>query len=129
MKARLTRASFCTGHLTPASAAIDQDVERRLVRAALLDQLEREVQVDVVPGRQRYRVTRVEARADQLLGAPVLDALDLRLRDDVYFSRSHVPRIRCETPRGSPPEGGSLSEFGVRGAALAAWRSGLPAAP
>src|SRR6476659_1398224 len=128
MKARLTRASFCPGYLTPASAALDQDVERRLVRAALLDQLDREVQVDVVPGRQRHRVTRVEARADQLLGAPVLDALDLRVRNDVYLSRSHVSRIRCEAARGSPPEGGSVSGLGRRAAAPAAWKSGLRAA-
>ena len=80
---------------------------RRLVGAALLDQLDREVQVDVVPGRQRHRVARVEPGADQLLGAPVLDALDLRLGDDMYFRRSHVPGIRCEAARGSPPEGGS----------------------
>src|SRR3954464_13480034 len=118
MEARLTRATFCPVVETPAS---DQDVDRRLVGAALLEQLDREVQVDVVPGRQRHRVARVEARADQLLGAPVLDALDLGLDDDVCLSRSHVPRIRCEAARGSPPEGGSLSGSGELCAAPAAW--------
>src|SRR3954466_8755016 len=73
---------------------LNQDVEGRLVRTALLDQLAREVQVDVLPGRESHRVARVEARADQLLGAPVLDAIDLRLGDDLCLCRSHVPGIR-----------------------------------
>src|SRR4051812_26207464 len=102
--ARVTRATFCPAGRTPA---LDENFYGRLVGAALLDQLDREVQVDVVPRRQRHRIAGVEARADQLLGAPVLHALDLRLGDDVYLSRSHVPGIRCEAACGSPPEGGS----------------------
>src|SRR3954463_13336909 len=86
---------------------LNQDVERRLVGAALLDQLDREVQVDVVPGRQRHSVARVESGPDELFGAPVLDALHLRLGDELYLCRSHVPGIRCRAASGSPPVGGS----------------------
>src|SRR5215210_8990590 len=88
-------ATFCPGRMTPASAeALDQDVERRLVRAARLDELDREVQVDVVPRRQRARVTPVVAGPDELLRAPALHALLLRLGNELDVRRRHLEAIR-----------------------------------
>src|SRR3954454_1946616 len=55
--ARVTRATFCPEAWTPA---LDQDLDGRFVGAALLDQLDREVQVDVVPRCQRHRIAGVE---------------------------------------------------------------------
>src|SRR5436853_6306771 len=46
IEARFTRAPFCPGVRTPA---LDENFYGRLVGTALPDQLDREVQVDVVP--------------------------------------------------------------------------------
>src|SRR5215831_10434789 len=126
MDARLTRATFCPRGPRPAPVRRDrrgvaprrlsrrsvepdlnQDVDRRVVRAPLLDQRNRHVQVDVVPRRECDGVTGVVARADELFGAPLLDALLLGLADDVYFRSSHAFGIRSERASGSPPAGGS----------------------
>src|SRR4029453_9629284 len=108
MKARLTRATFCPGAPTPASAsALNQDVDSCLVGTALPDELDREVQVDVVPRGERDCVARVEAGPDELLGPPVLHALLLGLGSDVKFRRSHTSGIRPNGSVGSPPAGGS----------------------
>src|SRR5689334_13272129 len=74
MEARITGATFCPRPGTPACCreVLDEDLDRRLVRTALLDQLDREVQVDVVPGRQGEGVARFVAGTDELLGSPVL---------------------------------------------------------
>src|SRR4051794_25457022 len=111
MNARLTRATFCPPALTPASATggSDQDVEGGLVRTALLDQRDREMEVDVVPRGERDRVARVVAGAHELLGPPVLDALRFRLGLDVEFRRSHLQAIRWLGALGSPPPGGYQS--------------------
>src|SRR5436190_16574926 len=52
MYARLTGETFCPPRQTPAATNSDQDLDRRLVRATLLDQLDRPMEVDVVPGRE-----------------------------------------------------------------------------
>src|ERR1700750_2998008 len=116
MNARLTRATFCPRSLSPAP--LDQDLDRRLVRAALLDEVDREVQVDVVPGCERDRVSRVVAGPDQLLRTPVLDALELGVDLDVNVRRIHLFGIRVRGGCGSPPAGGSQR---IRRASSSAW--------
>jgi len=87
------------GHILPTGLnaclfELDQDLDRGLVRAALPDQLDREVQVDVVPGSQGEGVARVVARANQFLGPPVLDLLLLGFSGNVKLGRSDVVLIR-----------------------------------
>src|ERR671939_693960 len=108
MKAWLTWATFCPPVPRPAAPSrSDQDLDRRLVRTALLDQLDREVQVDVVTAGEGDGVTGVVAGADELLRAPVLDAIQLGVDLDVKVRRRHPFGIRCGRAGGSPPAGGS----------------------
>src|SRR5215208_1318555 len=108
MEARLTPATFCPRRATPASVCdLNQDVDGRLIGTALLDEFDREVQIDVVPGCERDGVARVEAGTDELLGAPVLDSLHLGVAGDVNFRSSHTFGIRSNGGHGSPPAGGS----------------------
>src|SRR3954470_6267482 len=55
IEARNTGSTFCPGMAMPA---LDQDVDCGLDRAALLEQLDGAVQVDVVPGGERDCVGR-----------------------------------------------------------------------
>src|SRR5262249_13047907 len=72
-----------------ASEPSDQDLEGDVRRAAGLDQVDREVQVDVVPGRQLRRVSRRETGALELGAAPVLDSLYLALLGGADVCRRH----------------------------------------
>src|SRR4029453_13538700 len=115
MKARLTRATFCPWPTRPARGNaldreeldLDQDVDGRLVRAAALDQLDCQMQVDIVPGGERHGVARVEAGPDELLGTPELDPLHLGLGGEINIRSSHTFGIRWIRGPGSPPAGGS----------------------
>jgi hypothetical protein len=53
----------------------EQDVERRLVRAAAPGKVGREMQVDLCMRGQEERVTRLVAGRDELLQAPAKDEL------------------------------------------------------
>src|ERR1051325_8908666 len=103
MDAGVTGRTFCPRVKRPA---LDQDLDRELVGAAALDQLDGQVQVDVVPGRQRDGIARRVAGSDQLLGAPVLDALELGVDEDGEIRSGHSYfRIREIRRSGSPPAG------------------------
>src|SRR5689334_15483087 len=95
MEARLTAGDILPAWRNACARCLDQDVDRRLVRAPVLDQLDRQVQVDVVPRREGDGVAGVVARSNELLGAPVLDAIELGVLDDMYLRRSHAFGIRC----------------------------------
>jgi hypothetical protein len=69
---------------------LEQDLKRDRNRAALADQVDREVQVDVVLGRQPRRVARRVAGALQLLGASLLDPLELGVQIESCLRRSHL---------------------------------------
>ena len=61
---------------------LEEDLEGEAFRAASLKQLDRPVEVDVVPRGERRRVAGVEARALELVLAPPLDAIELVLLPD-----------------------------------------------
>jgi hypothetical protein len=56
-----------------------QDLHGELGRAAVLDKLDRAVQIDVRPRGELVRDDTVLARADECLGTPALDPLALGL--------------------------------------------------
>src|SRR5215211_1680995 len=65
------------GILAAAIRRSEQDLQRQLGRAAVLDQLDRPVEVDVVPGRESGGRGGRVARALELGGAPALHPLQL----------------------------------------------------
>src|SRR5919201_2125439 len=85
--------------------ALEQDAERELGRAALRDEIDREVEIDLGPPREHLRLRRVVAGARELLDAPALDPLALGLDRDFEICHRHQPSLRSCPPRGSPPGG------------------------
>src|SRR3954452_1226627 len=65
------------GRPEEASGPLDQDLERHVGRAARLDEVDREVEVDVVARRELRRVRGREPGPLELGGAPPLDSLYL----------------------------------------------------
>src|SRR6266540_5817949 len=116
MKARVTGRTFCPPAPRPADdCGLDQDVDRQLVRTAVLDEADREVEIDVVPGGKRDRVARVVTGPHELLGTPVLDPFHLVLRKKLELNRRHVLAIRSRAAIGSPLSGGSVMSVGSTG--------------
>src|SRR6201999_798570 len=73
---------------------LKQDAEGGFRRAARADELDRAVEIDVVPGGELHGRLVVEAAPLELLGAPALDPLLLGFLD-MNFGRRHqwVPLI------------------------------------
>ena len=68
----------------------EKDLERGVDRAAELDELDRAVQVDVVPLGQLSCGSGVVPRPLELLSPPAHDAIGLGLFDLDFLSHSHV---------------------------------------
>src|SRR5256885_15307300 len=105
---------FCPSPRWPAAGPLGQDLHRELDAAPAAEEVDRVVQVDVVPQRQLEGLGGGVPRPLQLLGAPAVDPLALAL--DLRLSRSHgvrprlvhggVPSIRLKTTNGRAHTGG-----------------------
>src|SRR5436190_13377398 len=74
-------------------ACLQQDFDGHRNRAALPDQIGREMEIDIVPGRQPGRVANRIAGPLELLGAPLLDPVELGVQAELSFRRSHTYRF------------------------------------
>ena len=94
---------------TLAQARLEQDLQSQVCRATALEQLDRSVEIDVVPHRKSTCRSRLVPGTLELFRTPPLDALDLRLVDqgDVCYCHA-VPFspialiVRFRRPKGSP---------------------------
>jgi len=68
----------------------EEDAERGIGRAAALEKLDGEVEVDVAAGRQGRRVARLVPGALELFRTPALDALALGFDVEVKLCRRHL---------------------------------------
>src|SRR6476646_7605698 len=97
-----------------AERQLEEDLDRGLRRTAALDELDRQMQVDVSLARELDRIVVSVPAALELLGAPALDPLAFGFDVEVKLCRRHLvpfrcrlyPNVRRKRRIGSPPSGG-----------------------
>jgi hypothetical protein len=89
LEAETSDARRLAGRQGPKVGLLEENLESKIDRAAALDKMHREVQVDFVGSRENGGRLEVVADARERLGTPLLDEVDLEIGSLLKLCRRH----------------------------------------